>query len=113
MRIDFKPQRLLRNIVLEEKIPNGIRRIVQTEGKRSRTIDMELSNLDSLGNAYPKDYYVSSFKVYDTRTSRLLKMMNRQVTGSANSETALITKNDFGRYDKSFIVRNNDKVNKK
>ncbi len=113
MRVDFKPQRLLRNLVLEEKIPNGIRRIIQTQGKNSRTIDMELSNLDSLGNPYPGDYYVSSYKVYDTKSSRLLKMMDRQVIGTANSQTALITKNASGKYDNFIITRNNDKITKK
>lgn len=113
MKINFKPQRLLNNLVSEEKINGGIRRILQTSGRKSRTIDMELSNLDSLGNAYPKEYYVSSFKVYDTKSSTLLKMMTREVTGSSNSVTALVTKNDFGKYDKSTIVRNNTSITKK
>lgn len=112
MKINFKPQRLLSNLVSEEKIPNGIRRIIQTEGKKARTIDMEFSNLDSLGNAYPKEYYVSSFKVYDTKNSSLLKMMQREVTGTANSVTNVVTKNLDGKYDKAMIVRNNDSITK-
>ncbi len=112
MKIDFKPQRLVNSLVLEEKIPNGIRRVLQTSGKNSKTIDMELSNLDSLGNAYPKEYYVSAFKVYDTKNSSLLKMMHREVTGTTNSVTALVAKRPDGKYDKAMIVRNNDAVKK-
>lgn len=111
MRIDFKPQRLLDNLVFEEKIVGGVRRVFQTQGKKAKTIEMELSNLDSLGNAYPKEYYVSSYKVYGNDSS-LLKMMNRQVTDTANSETSLVTRNFDGRYDKSMIVRNNQTVTK-
>lgn len=112
MKIDFKPQRLINSLVLEEKIPNGIRRVMQTSGRNSKTIDMELSSLDSLGNTYPKEYYVSSFKVYDTRSSSLLKMMHREVTGTSNSVTALVTKRPDGKYDKAMIIRNNDVVKK-
>ncbi len=112
MKIDFKPQKLVNSLVFEEKIPNGIRRVLQTSGNHSKTIDMELSKLDSLGNAYPKEYYVSSFKVYDTKDSSLLKMMHRQVTGTTNSETAIVTKRPDGKYDKALIIRNNDIVKK-
>lgn len=111
MRIDFKPQRLLDNLVFEEKIVGGIKRVFQTQGKKAKTIEMELSNLDSLGNVYPKEYYVSSYKVYG-KDSSLLKMMNRQVTDTANSETSLVKRNFDGRYDKSMIVRNNQTVTK-
>ncbi len=110
MKINFKPQRLLSSLVTEEKIPNGIRRIIQTEGQKARTIDMELSHLDSLGNVYPKEYYVSSVKVYDTKSSNLLKMMQREVTGTTNSVTNLVTRNYDGKYDKSLIVRNNGSI---
>lgn len=109
MRIDFKPQRLLDNLVFEEKIIGGVRRVIQTQGKKAKTIEMELSNLDSLGNAYPKEYYVSSYKVYG-KDSSLLKMMNRQVTDTANSETSIVKRNFDGKYDKSMIVRNNQTV---
>lgn len=110
MRINFKPQRLLNSLVFEEKIPGGVRRVLQTSGKKSKTIDMELSRLDSVGNAYPKEYYVSSLKVYDTKDSSLLKMMNREVTGTTNSVTTLLTKRPDGKYDNSMIIRNNDVV---
>lgn len=114
MKVDFKPQRLLNALVSEEKIPGGVRRILQTEGKHSRTIEMELSNLDSLGNAYPKEYYVSSFKAYNTDSSKLLKMMHREVTGTSNSVSSVVTKNMFGdKYSTSTIIRNNDKITKK
>lgn len=112
MKIDFKPQRLLNSLVFEEKIPGGVRRVLQTSGKKSKTIDMELSRLDSVGNAYPKEYYVSSLKVYDTKDSSLLKMMNREVTGTANSVTTLLTKRPDGKYDNSMIIRNNKTVSK-
>lgn len=112
MRIDFKPQRLVSSMVLEEKIPNGIRRVLQTEGKVPKTIDMELSSLDSLGNAYPKGYYVSSYKVYNTKNSQLLKSMRKEVTDSQNSVITLAEKNVYGKYDKSLIVRNRNFVTK-
>lgn len=112
MKIDFKPQRLLSSLVTEEKIPGGVRRILQTEGPKARTIDMELSHLDSLGNAYPKEYYVSSVKVYDTKSSNLLKMVQREVVGTTNSVTNLVTRNYDGKYNKSMIIRNNDSITK-
>ena len=34
MKIDFRPQKLVSSLVSEEKIPNGIRRILQTNGKK-------------------------------------------------------------------------------
>ena len=110
MKIDFRPQKLVSSLVSEEKIPNGIRRILQTNGKKPRTIDMELCRLDSFGEVYPKEYYVSSYKVYNTRTSQLLKSLERNVTGSANSESLVTTLNLQGKYDKSQIVRNNKSV---
>jgi len=114
MKVDFKPQRLLNALVLEEKIPGGVRRILQTDGAHPRTIDMELRNIDSLGNVYPKEYYVSYFKAYDTKSSRLTKMLTREVTGSTNSVSTLVTKNKFDeKYSITIITRNNDKIQKK
>lgn len=111
MRIDFKPQRLLDNLVYEEKIANGFMRLFQTSGKKPKTIAMEYSSLDSLGHAYPKEYYVTAYKVYDNK-SNLLKMMDRQVTATANSETAIVKRSLDGRYNKSLTVRNNQTVTK-
>lgn len=112
MKVDFKPQRLLSALVFEEKTPNGIRRVLQTAGKKSKTIDMELSKVDSFGQTYPREYYVSSYRVYNTDNSILDKAMTRNVISTSNSETFLTTKNNLGKYDKSVIVRNNQNITK-
>lgn len=109
MRIDFKPQRLLQTLALEEKMGNTVRRLIKTEGRKPKTIDMELTNLDSLGNVYPKGYYVSSFKVYDEK-GKLSKMMNRTVSDTSNSETYIIKKRHDDKYEKGMIIRNNTTV---
>ena len=71
MKLDFKPQNLINNLVIEKKTEAGIRRIFSTP---KRTIDMTISPL----NRYPKEYYVSSFNVYDNK-SNLIKSMHRTV----------------------------------
>ena len=71
MKLDFKPQNLINNLVIEKKTEAGIRRIFSTP---KRTIDMTISPL----NSYPKEYYVSSFNVYDNK-SNLIKSMHRTV----------------------------------
>lgn len=109
MRIDFKPQRLLKTLALEEKMGNTVRRLIETAGKKTKTIDMELTNIDSLGNVYPKGYYVSSFRAYDEK-GNLTKMMSRSVTDTANSETHLSKRMSDGKYQKGTIVRNNTTV---
>ena len=111
MKINFKPQRLISSMVMEEKIPNGIRRLIQTDGKHPKTIDMELSRLDSAGESYPKEYYVSSYRVFDTKNSKMLKSLERNVTGTTNSESLVTNLNrNSGKYDRSLIVRNNTTV---
>lgn len=114
MKIDFRPRNLVRNLALEEKLANGIRRIISTP--KNRTIDMTLSNLDSIGNVYPKGYYISSFKSYNSK-GMLVKSIERNVTGSANSETVIKkAKTDLNGnitgYNTSSIVRNNNTVTK-
>lgn len=114
MKIDFRPRKLVRNLAIEEKLSNGIRRVISTP--KNRTIDMTLSNLDSLGNVYPKGYYISSFKSYN-RKGMLVKSIERNVTGTANSETFIkkartdVNGNITG-YDTSSIVRNNNTITK-
>ncbi|MBS6603586.1 MAG: hypothetical protein KH301_07520 [Brachyspira sp.] len=112
MKVDFKPQRLLNVLVTEDRFPNGVRRLLQTEGRNSKIIEMEMSKLDMHGNAYPKEYYISSMKVYDRKTSKLLKKVEREVIGDTNSVTHITTKNNFGKYDKSTIVRDYDTIKK-
>lgn len=112
MKIDFRPQKFNNVLVLEEKVSNGIRRVFKTS--QDKTIDMTLSALDSLGNAYPKGYYISSSKTYD-KNSMLIKSIERNVTGSANSETKLkqaqrSLSGNISGYKEYSIVRNNNKV---
>ena len=52
-----------------------------------RTIDM---NLSPLNNSYPKEYYVSSYNVYD-RKSNLIKSMQRTVDSNNNISTEITT----------------------
>lgn len=113
MKIDFRPQKLNNVLALEETVKNGVRRLLKTpDGK---TVDMVLSNIDSLGNAYPKEYYVSSLKLYG-KDSMLIKSFNREVTGTANSVTTL--KKGYNtlagniNYNEYRIVRNNNTVTK-
>lgn len=113
MKIDFKPQRLNNVLALEETVKNGVRRILKTpDGK---TVDMVLSNVDSLGNVYPKEYYVSSLKLYG-KNSMLIKSIDREVTDTANSVTTLKkgynTLSGVVNYKTYKIVRNNDKITK-
>ena len=115
MKINFVPQRLAQSLALEEKFSNGVvRRLISTP--KNKTIEMTLSNLDSLGNVYPKGYYVTSAKTYDKK-GMLVKSIERKVTGSTNSETTVkeVRKNVNGKfinYNTYSIVRNNDNVAK-
>lgn len=112
MRIDFKPQRLVQHLAVEEKVAGTVRRLIAAP--KGKTIDMTLTNIDSLGNVYPKGYYVSSYRTYD-KTGMLEKSMDRNVTGTANSESVVKkTKKDmtgkFAGYSTTTIVRNNKNI---
>lgn len=113
MKIDFRPQKFNNILALEETVMNGVRRVFKTpDGK---TVDMMLSNIDSLGNAYPKEYYVSSLQLYG-KGGMLIKSFEREVTGTANSVTTL--KKGYNtisgglNYHQYKIVRNNNNINK-
>ena len=80
MRIDFRPQSLLNSLVLEERVPQGIRRIMNLDRANRKTIDMIISKVP---NSYPKEYYVSSYKVYD-KTGLVSKELNRNNKGAIN-----------------------------
>ena len=84
MKINFKPQNLLNNLAIETKTSTGVRRILSNP---KRTIDM---NLSPLNNSYPKEYYVSSYNVYD-RKSNLIKSMQRTVDSNNNISTEITT----------------------
>ena len=114
MRIDFKPQRLAQHLAVEEKVTNGVRRLISAP--KGKTIEMTLNNLDSLGNVYPKGYYISSYRTYD-KTGMLEKSMDRNVTGTTNSESVVKkAKKDlngkFKGYSTTNIIRNNKNITK-
>ena len=81
MKINFRPQKLMNNLVLENKTEEGIRRIISTP---KRTIDMTISSLKS----YPKEYYVSSFNAYDNK-SNLVKAMKRTIDSNNHFSTEI------------------------
>ncbi len=89
MKIDFKPQRLIRSMVVETKTPNGYRRILEVNRRQRKTIEMELTPKP---NTYSKEYYVSSYNVYGKGT--VLKSMNRNSDGN----TLVTTRNYDGTY---------------
>lgn len=95
MRIDFRPQRLLNSLVFEEKVPQGIRRIMNLDREKRKTIDMIISKAP---NSYPKEYYVSSYKVYD-KTGLVSKELNRDNNGIIN----ITTKNYDGTYSSKMV----------
>lgn len=114
MRIDFKPQRLAQHLAVEEKVTNGVRRLISAP--KGKTIEMTLNNLDSLGNVYPKGYYVSSYKTYNNK-GMLEKSLDRTVTGTTNSESIVKkAKKDldgnFSGYNTVSFIRNNKTVTK-
>ncbi len=95
MKINFKPQKLVRSLVLEQKVGQGVRRVLDVQGAKRKTIDMTLS---PALNSYPKEYYVSSYKVYDS-TGTLAKAMNK----NDNGNTVVSTRNFDGTYSSKII----------
>lgn len=95
MKINFKPQKLVRNLVLEQKVDKDVRRIFDVQGAKRKTIDMTLS---PALNSYPKEYYVSSYKVYDV-TGNLSKAMEK----NENGNTVVSTRNLDGTYSSKII----------
>ena len=74
-------------------------------------LNEELSNLDTRGDVYPKEYYVSQYKVYNTRNSDLLKSMKKpEVVGTSNSTVEIYKRNMYGNYDSFKIVRNGSNI---
>ncbi len=87
MRINFKPQKLINSLALEEKIHQGVRRVIEIDTPKRKTIDMVL-----MPKSYSAEYYVSSYNVYDAN-SKLLKSMQKN-----NGETVISTRNPNGKY---------------
>ncbi len=76
MRIEFKPQRLIKHTVLEKNTPTGVKRILDINSKQRKTIEMDLRPKAN----YPKEYYVSSYNVYGSQ-GIVLKSMNKTPDG--------------------------------
>lgn len=87
MRINFKPQKLMQNLVLEKRTQQGFKRVIETEAPKRKTIDMVL-----MPKSYSSEYYVSSYNVYDAN-SKLLKSMQRN-----NGQTVISKRNPDGKY---------------
>ena len=87
MRINFKPQKLVNSLALEEKIHQGVRRVIEIDTPKRKTIDMVL-----MPKSYSAEYYVSSYNVYDAN-SKLLKSMQKN-----NGETVISTRNPNSKY---------------
>ena len=74
MKIEFCPKALVEKMAIQDKVGNNIRRVFTGVGRHNRTVEMIYTP-----TSYPKEYYVSSFRVFDNKGVR--KEMNRTADG--------------------------------
>lgn len=65
MKIEFCPKALVEKMAIQDKVGNNIRRVFTNVGSHNRTVEMTYTP-----TSYPKEYYVSNFKVFDNKGIR-------------------------------------------
>lgn len=95
MKIDFRPQRLINNLVMEEKLnAKQVRRIIDIPAKSGvsrKTLDITYTKSDLM----PTQWFVSSYNLYANRKGLGLKKSLVVDQNSLNNRNTVVT--DYGQ----------------
>lgn len=95
MKIDFRPQRLINNLVMEEKLnAKQVRRIIDIPAKSGvsrKTLDITYTKSDLM----PTQWFVSSYNLYANRKGLGLKKSLVTNQNSLNNRNTVVT--DYGQ----------------
>ncbi len=95
MKIDFRPQRLINNLVMEEKLnAKQVRRIIDIPAKSGvsrKTLDITYTKSDLM----PTQWFVSSYNLYANRKGLGLKKSLVAEQNSLNNRNTVVT--DYGQ----------------
>ncbi len=95
MKIDFRPQRLINNLVMEEKLnAKQVRRVIDIPAKSGvsrKTLDITYTKSDLM----PTQWFVSSYNLYANRKGLGLKKSLVVDQNSLNNRNTVVT--DYGQ----------------
>ena len=95
MKIDFRPQRLINNLVMEEKLnAKQVRRVIDIPAKSGvsrKTLDITYTKSDLM----PTQWFVSSYNLYANRKGLGLKKSLVTNQNSLNNRNTVVT--DYGQ----------------
>lgn len=111
MKIGFKPQKLVQNLVLEKFADNGntLRRIIEIPEKKGKTIELTYKK----GNFVPTQWYVANYNVIKRDgQSTLVKSMNSTKSFPDEVHTTIQRFGKTGKPEELTIDISNGEVNK-
>lgn len=111
MKIGFKPQNLVQNLVLEKFSDNGnsLKRIIEIPGKAPKTLEINYKK----GDFIPTQWYVSNYNVIKRDgKSTLVKSLESTKSFPNENHTVVQRYNKIGKPEQLTIDVANGEVNK-
>ena len=113
MRIDFRPQTMIDNLVSEEVLnPKQVRRIIEIPKKNSqgrKVLDITYTRSDFM----PTQWFVSNYNLYTTRKGLALKKAYASTQKNANRTRATVTEYGQNNFRSQLTInKNGEKVTK-
>lgn len=94
MKIDFRPQRLINNLVLEQKNGTQIKRIIEIPAKSANTRKtLEITYRKS--HVLPTEWFVSNYNLYTNKKGQVLKKSYSVAQVSPDRRFSTVT--DYGQ----------------
>ena len=111
MKIGFKPQKLVQNLVLEKFADNGntLKRIIEIPGKKAKTVEITYNKT----NFIPTQWYVANYNVMKRDShSTLVKSMSSTKSFPDDVHTTIQRFGRTGKPEELTIDISNGEVNK-
>lgn len=110
MKINFMPQRLKNNLVMEKFIENGqaLKRIIEIPGKNPKVLDITYRKTDYL----PTEWYVSSYNLIRRDKNSTLEKTLYSIKMFPNEQHTVVQKLKSNKAEKIIINQTNGEVNK-
>ena len=111
MKIGFKPQNLVQNLVLEKFSDNGnfLKRIIEIPGKKAKTLEISYKK----ANFLPTQWYVANYNVIGRdKQSTVVKTLKSTKSFSNENHTVIQRNNKIGIPEEITIDMTSGEVNR-